>query len=81
MNQALNSFLEKRGNPLLDKLESNPDHPEQVLTTREGIELLTIATLKQMVEKGELSISEKGGEFYFKWKGDQNYVNTGSSSN
>jgi len=75
MNEVLNKFLTEKAQPLIDKVNTNPEHPEQVLTEREAIELLTDCVLKGMVEKGELSISEKDGQFYFEWKGDQNYVN------
>ena len=80
MNEVLNKFLAEKTQPLIDKVTANPEHPEQALTLREGIELITNCVLKDMVENGELSISEKDGEFYFEWKGDQNYVNKGSSS-
>ena len=72
---VLNNFLAQKLQPLIDKVNTNPEHPEQVLTLHEGIELITDCVLKDMVEKGELSISEKDGEFSFEWKGDQNYVN------
>jgi len=70
--ETLNKFLVKRAGPLIDKINTDPEHPEQALTQREGIELLTITTLKEMVEKGELSISQKNGEFYFEPKGKAN---------
>ena len=81
MNEVLNRFLCDKVKPILDKVNTTPQHPEQVLTRREGIELLTNCVLKEMVEAGTIAILEKDGEFYFEWKGDQNYVNTGSSSN
>lgn len=75
MNEVLNKFLAQKLQPLIDKVNTNPAHPEQVLTSLEAIELLTDCVLIGMVEEGKLTISQKDGEFYFEWKGAQNYVN------
>lgn len=66
--ETLKAFLVKRAKPLINKINTDPEHPERVLTQQESIELLTITTLKEMVEEGKLSISEKDGEFYFEPK-------------
>lgn len=63
--KILSKFLVKRAKPLIDKINADPEHLERVLTGRESAELATIVALKEMVERGELSISERDGGFYF----------------
>jgi len=72
MNEVLNKFLSDKVQPIIDKVNTNPQHPEQTLTRREGLELITDCVLKDMVEAGTIAISEKDGEFYFEWKGKGN---------
>ena len=72
MNEVLNKFLSDKVQPIIDKVNTNPKHPEQVLTRREGLELITNCVLKDMVEAGTITISEQDGEFYFEWKGKGN---------
>jgi len=69
MNEVLSRFASQKIMPIVEKLEADPEHPEKVLTRREAIELLTNLAIRDLVKRGKIAISEKEGNFYFKWKG------------